>query len=56
MNLGDLLVETFLDNEVRRICDECLHPRASHEYQLKGAGPCIVEDCDCRAYATASRA
>ena len=50
MNLGDLVLETFLDNEVKRICAECLDPRASHEYQLEGAGRCLVEDCDCLVY------
>ena len=50
MNLADAVFETFMDNEVRRICNGCLHPRASHEYRIKAYGPCVVEDCDCRGY------
>jgi len=54
MNLADLFIDTYTDNEIKRICDYCLHACAMHEYREDGEspyGPCCDIDCDCRAYA-----
>jgi hypothetical protein len=49
MNIGDLFVATFKDNDIDRICDECLHPEMSHVQNRDGA-PCMEDDCACDSY------
>lgn len=49
MNLVDLVFETWKDNEIDRICDECLHPEMSHVHDRDGA-PCHERGCDCDNY------
>ena len=41
-------------NEIKRICDYCLHACAMHEYREDGESPygaCFHIDCGCRPYA-----